>query len=90
MIFSTPEQRVSTSDKLVNLYSKRRIDTFVRLIISMLAVALLIAPTVVLFQAEESNALRIIVILLFTLAFSVALSVFTKAQRHETFAGTAA
>lgn len=61
-----------------------------RLIITMLAVALLMAPVVVLFRAEESGAIKIVVILLFTLFFSVALSVFTKAQRHEVFAATAA
>ena len=71
-------------------YSKRRIDTFVRLIITVLAVALLMAPVVVLFRAEESGAIKILIILLFTLGFSVALSVFTRAQRHELLAATAA
>ncbi|KAK6390006.1 hypothetical protein LTR65_006059 [Meristemomyces frigidus] len=90
VLFSTPEQRASTDDKLVHLYAKSRIDTFVRLIITVLAVALLMAPVVVLFRAEESGAVKILIILLFTLFFSVALSIFTKAQRHEVFAATAA
>ncbi|KAK5126709.1 hypothetical protein LTR85_009643 [Meristemomyces frigidus] len=90
LLFSTPEQRVSTDDKLVHLYSKSRIDFFVRLLITVLAVTLLMAPVVVLFRAEESGGVKILIILLFTLFFSVALSIFTKAQRHEVFAATAA
>lgn len=81
---------MSTSDKLVYLYSKRRIDIFVRLIITMLAVALLLVPVVLLFGTEESTAIKILVILLFTMFFCVALSVFTKAQRHEVVVATAA
>ncbi|KAK4547221.1 hypothetical protein LTR36_001443 [Oleoguttula mirabilis] len=69
VLFSTPEQRASTDDKLVHLYAK---------------------SLVVLFRAEESGAVKILIILLFTLFFSVALSIFTKAQRHEVFAATAA
>lgn len=89
-MFSTPEQRTSTSDKLVYLYSKKRIDTFVRLLITILAAALLMAPVVVLFSSEESGTIKIIVILVFTLFFSAVLSIFTRAQRHEVFAATAA
>ncbi|KAK4994332.1 hypothetical protein LTR66_005604 [Elasticomyces elasticus] len=90
LLFSTPAQRASTADSLVYLYSKRRIDTLVRLLITMLAVALLMAPVVVLFRAEESDAIKIVVVLLFTVFFSVALSMFTKAKRQEVFAATAA
>ncbi|KAK4983221.1 hypothetical protein LTR66_008916 [Elasticomyces elasticus] len=90
LLFSSPAQRSSTADPLVYLYSKKRIDTLVRLLITMLAVALLMAPVIVLFRAKESDAIKIVVILLFTLFFSVALSIFTKAKRQEVFAATAA
>ena len=71
-------------------YAKRRIDTFVRLIITLLAVALLMVPVVVLFADPNGTAMKIVVVLLFTLFFSIALSVFTGAKRHEVFAATAA
>ena len=65
-------------------------DTFVRLLITILAVALLMVPVVVLFRDSEDTGIKIVVVLLFTLVFSMALSIFTKAQRHEVFAATAA
>lgn len=82
---STPLHALTRSS-----YSKRRIDFFVRLLITVLAVALLMAPVVVLFRAEESGGVKILIILLFTLFFSLALSIFTKAARQEVFAATAA
>ncbi|EOD50801.1 hypothetical protein UCRNP2_2458 [Neofusicoccum parvum UCRNP2] len=90
IMFSDEAQRKSTADKHVNLYSKDRIDTFARILITIIAVALLMAPVVVLFNDEESGTVKIVVILAFTLGFSAALSVFTKAKRHEVFAATAA
>ncbi|KAK7710576.1 hypothetical protein SLS57_008343 [Botryosphaeria dothidea] len=83
-------KRRSTKDPYVRLYSKLRIDRFARLITAVLAVALLMAPVVVLFMHDESGAVKIAVILVFTLFFAAALSIFTKAKRHEVFAATAA
>lgn len=90
LLFIEPRERASTEDHLVRLWSKSRIDTFVRLVITFLAVALLMAPVVVLFSAQKSGPFKIAIILIFTLFFSAALSVFTKAKRHEVFAATAA
>ncbi|KAK8184414.1 hypothetical protein BC567DRAFT_260596 [Phyllosticta citribraziliensis] len=90
LAFSDPAQRRSTANKETKLYSKQRVDTFARILITMVAVALLMAPVVVLFLQEESGTAKILVILAFTLVFSAALSVFTKAKRHEVFAATAA
>ncbi|KAK8253766.1 hypothetical protein IWZ00DRAFT_502061 [Phyllosticta capitalensis] len=90
LAFSDPAQRRSTSAKETRLYSKHRIDTFARILITIVAVALLMAPVVVLFMQDESGTVKILVILAFTLVFSAALSVFTKARRHEVFAATAA
>ncbi|KAF2086525.1 hypothetical protein K490DRAFT_66718 [Saccharata proteae CBS 121410] len=89
-IFSDHAQRISSEDDDLDLYSKSRIDIFARIIITLLAVVLLMAPVVVLFRQEESGAVKIAVILLFTLVFSAALAVFTKAKRHEVFSATAA
>ncbi|KAL0263432.1 hypothetical protein SLS55_002412 [Diplodia seriata] len=90
LVFSDPAQRRSTRDDKVRLYSKMRVDYFARILIALLAVGLLMAPVVVLFLHEESGGIKIVVVLLFTLFFAGALSVFTKAKRHEVFAATAA
>jgi small-conductance mechanosensitive channel len=74
----------------VRLYSKKRIDVFSRLIITFLAVILLMAPVIALFGTSQSGVIKILIIFLFTMAFSVALSLCTKAKRHEVFAATAA
>ena len=89
-MFISKRDRKSTTDELVRLYSKRRVDVFSRLIITVLAVALLMAPVIALFSAKETGGIKIMIIFLFTMAFSVALSLFTRAKRHEVFAATAA
>ena len=62
----------------------------VRLTLTFIAVVLLMAPTTVLFIVPGHPTLKIVLIMLFTLLFSAAMSVFTKARRHEMFAATAA
>ena len=62
----------------------------VRLTLTFIAVVLLMAPTTVLFVVPAHATLKIVLIMLFTLLFSAAMSVFTKAKRHEMFAATAA
>ncbi|KAF2821076.1 hypothetical protein CC86DRAFT_411384 [Ophiobolus disseminans] len=89
-LFISKRDRSSTSNKLVRLYSKKRIDVFSRLIITFLAVVLLMAPVIALFSTREDSHIKILIIFLFTMAFSVALSLCTKAKRHEVFAATAA
>lgn len=79
-----------SQDKTVMLFDKHRIDILIRLIITVLAVALLLAPVVVLFREQDSGTVKIMVILVFTLVFSLALSIATKAKRAEVFAATAA
>lgn len=89
-VFLGPEQRRKTDDDHLHLYSKHRIDVLVRLILTSISVILLIVPTTVLFLLPEYRGLKIGLIMIFTLLFSAALSVFTKAKRHEMFAGSAA
>ena len=48
------------------------------------------APSAVLFLMDGHGILKVLIIMIFTLLFSAALSVFTKAKRHEMFAATAA
>ncbi|KAF2213854.1 hypothetical protein CERZMDRAFT_95884 [Cercospora zeae-maydis SCOH1-5] len=88
--FSNAEQRATSTDEKLFLYDKRRIDVFIRLIMTFLAVGLLLAPVVVLFREQDSGTVKIVVILVFTLFFSLALSLATRARRAEVFAATAA
>ncbi|KAL8919813.1 MAG: hypothetical protein Q9172_004793 [Xanthocarpia lactea] len=89
-ILSSSEERKKTDDKYVQLYSKYRVDVLARLILTVVAVVLLMVPTAVLFLVEDHGLLKIMLIMIFTMLFSAALSVFTKAKRHEMFAATAA
>lgn len=89
-ILSTAEERRKTDDEYVQLYSKKRVDLLVRLILTIFTVALLMAPTAVLFLVPEHAVVKLVVIVVFTMLFSAALGVFTKAKRHEMFAATAA
>ncbi|KAL8758020.1 MAG: hypothetical protein Q9199_001804 [Rusavskia elegans] len=90
LILSSSEERKKTDDEYVQLYSKYRVDVLARLILTVVAVVLLMVPTAVLFLVPEHGILKIMLIMIFTMLFSAALSVFTKAKRHEMFAATAA
>jgi hypothetical protein len=90
LLFTSGDQRRKSADPYIKYYSKYRIDLLVRIIICLLAVVLLVAPVVLLFSVKESNALKVVVLLSFTLFFCICISVFTKAKRHEVFAATAA
>ena len=81
---------MKTDEKYVHLYSNRRIDLLVRITFSLVAVLLLLVPTAILFLVPQSNTIRLVTILLFTLLFSGALMIFTNAKRHEMFGATAA
>ncbi|KAL8711527.1 MAG: hypothetical protein Q9225_007101 [Loekoesia sp. 1 TL-2023] len=89
-ILSTREERKKTDDEYVQLYSPKRVDLLVRLILTIVTVMLLMAPTAVLFLVPEHAVVKLMVIVVFTFLFSAALGVFTKAKRHEMFAATTA
>ena len=78
-----------TDDHNLSLYSKRRIDMVVRLVLVLITVGLLVGPSAVLYFVTGQSALKICLIMIFTLFFAVALSVCTKAKRHEMLAATA-
>jgi hypothetical protein len=90
LLFTSGDQRRKSADPYIKYYSKYRIDLLVRIVICLLAVALLVVPVVLLSCIPESNVLKIMVLLGFTLFFCICISVFTKAKRHEVFAATAA
>ena len=78
-----------TDDKYIDLYSKRRIDVVVRLVLVLITVALLVGPSAVLYFVAGQSPLKVCLIMVFTLLFAAALSVCTKAKRHEMLAATA-
>ena len=61
----------------------------VRLVLVLITVALLVGPSAVLFLVEGHSPLKICLIMVFTLLFAAALSVCTKAKRHEMLAASA-
>ncbi|KAH0537357.1 hypothetical protein FGG08_005836 [Glutinoglossum americanum] len=90
ILFSSKSQREKTDDRYVHYVSKKRLDMLIRVLLMFFAVALLVVPVFILLVAKREGYLRVVIVLLFTGAFSMALSVFTKARRHEVFAATAA
>ncbi|MCJ1267159.1 hypothetical protein MMC22_007044 [Lobaria immixta] len=89
-LLTSPEQLKKSDDAYVHLYSKYRVDVIVRLTLTIITVLLLMAPTAALYLVHGHAKLKIVLIVIFTLLFSLALGVFTKAKRHEMFAATAA
>ena len=89
MLFTSKEQYRKSDDKNLHLMSKYRMDVVVRLILTLTTVGLLVGPSAILFVVPGHRTLKIVLIMLFTLLFSAAISVFTKAKRHEMLAATA-
>ena len=90
LLFTSSKQRRKLADPYAKYYSRSRIDLLIRIIICLLAVALLVAPVALLFTCHESNGLKVVVLLSFTLFFCLCISVFTQAKRQDVFAATAA
>ncbi|KAL8791924.1 MAG: hypothetical protein Q9195_005500 [Heterodermia aff. obscurata] len=88
-IFTSSALSNRTDDQHLRLCSKRRIDLVVRLVLVLITVGLLVGPSAVLFLVSGKSSLKISLILVFTLLFAAALSVCTKAKRHEMLAATA-
>ncbi|KAH6712332.1 hypothetical protein BKA61DRAFT_736758 [Leptodontidium sp. MPI-SDFR-AT-0119] len=98
-IFSTPDLRAKADDQTRNLilYERTRIELLVSTINLGFIVALLVLPVYILWQltanAEQKappTSLIIGILATFTVAFSGALSAFTRAKRHEILASSAA
>ena len=88
-LFTSSAQRLRSDDAYIRLHSNYRIDTLVRIILSVTTVALLVGPSAILFLVPGHSTLKILLVMLFSLLFSVMLSACTKAKRHEIFAATA-
>lgn len=97
-IFRDSDQKVITGQEPMTLLSATRLDILLRSILTVCASVLLLTPVFVLFKlqpqtradVERNTYCQILVIFVFTLAFSALCSIFTKAKRQEIFAATAA
>ncbi|GME48356.1 hypothetical protein GTA08_BOTSDO01708 [Neofusicoccum parvum] len=95
-IFCSKETREKSNGPEV-YYTRSRIEGLAAAIITFMILVLLVVPTYVLYhltndadQNSHTTALCIGVLLVFTLAFSAVLSLFTRARRHEILAAAAA
>jgi ABC-type transport system involved in cytochrome bd biosynthesis fused ATPase/permease subunit len=94
-IFATKELRDKTNDKCIYYYSQSRIEKLVGLIITLIIFILLVLPVVAMYRLtsigdRNSTFDAVGILVVFTLLFSAAMSLLTKAKRHELFAASAA
>lgn len=88
--FTSSEQRRISNDPNLRLRSKHRIDVLIRILLTITAVSMLLAPSAVLYVVSGHNVLKLLLIGVFTVLFSAAMHAFSKALRHENFAATSA
>ena len=80
------------------LVSPERLDILLRIILTVLASVLLLAPVIILFEFQPTDPTQfrsrsrwqVVTIFVSTLLFSASCSIFTKARRQEVFTATAA
>lgn len=84
------------TDGIAMYFTKSRVDLLASAIIAMMILVLLVVPIYILWHLVNSagsgktDSICIGTLLLFTLAFSTAVSLFTRAKRHEALAAAAA
>ncbi|KAL8849436.1 MAG: hypothetical protein Q9221_005608 [Calogaya cf. arnoldii] len=88
------ETNARTENPAIHYYDRRRIAKCVTFLITILILILLMIPIWLLYKSSVNGTIgttndTIVMILSFTLIFSAALSVFTKAKRHEIVAASA-
>ena len=92
MLRTRHEREKSDNDDL-EFYSNQRTNTLVKAVIACATTLLLVVPVVVLYLLtihHASGGIKIGVLLLFVVAFAIALATLTRATRHEMFAASAA
>ena len=80
----------NTSDPYSSYTSNVKTNTIIRLFLAVVMTALLTLPVILLYVVNTSNGVKVAILLLFVLLFSMALLTMTNAKRHEAFAATAA
>ncbi|KAF2138996.1 uncharacterized protein K452DRAFT_79309 [Aplosporella prunicola CBS 121167] len=95
MIFRPRALTEKTEDKCVFYYASNRVETLCAVIITSVIFVLLVLPVFAMYKltsfGDRSSTFDAIgVLVVFTLLFSAAMSLLTKAKRHELFAASAA
>jgi branched-subunit amino acid transport protein AzlD len=94
-MFRTEDQTRKTSDEKVHYYAPSRVSKLVNLMITSVIFVLLAAPVLGMYhlstlKTSKAMLAAIGVLMIFTILFAAAMSLLTKARRHELFAATAA
>lgn len=80
VIFRSPAQSKVT-DPNFDIRNSKRVDTYVRLMLTLLSVTLFMAPTALLLFIDGHGTLKYSVIVMCTFLFSVALNIGTQGRR---------
>ncbi|KAL9021936.1 MAG: hypothetical protein Q9185_000807 [Variospora sp. 1 TL-2023] len=97
-IFRDPYRRKKAGKMNITLLSPKRFEIFMRTIFVILTTILFLAPVFLLLKLQpeyveevrHKQKLQLVTVLTFTLIFSTACSIFTKAKRQEIFMATGA
>lgn len=85
------QRKLGNSKLKISLYEKTRFDTFVNILFTMVIVALIMGPVMVLYSLRNANGFLLnATAVVFTASFALLCSTATNAKRHEIFAVTAA
>lgn len=90
LMSSRSSQAKWNGDSNLQFYSNSRTNTLVKGLVALVSTLLLIIPVVLLYFLKVTGGVKVGIILVFMVAFSVALSTMTKAKRHEIFGAAAA
>ncbi|CAN9473648.1 unnamed protein product [Alternaria alternata] len=94
-LFRTDDQRRKSTDKRNYYFAPSRVSTLVNLCITVALFLLLVAPVLAMYRLSTIKTTECVfaaigVLMVFTLLFAAAMSLLTKAKRHELFAAAAA
>jgi uncharacterized membrane protein len=91
--FTSREDRAKSDNPDLHFYSNRRTNKAVKAIVATAMTLLLVLPVVILYLLTTHRAaggVKIGVLVIFVVAFAIAISTLTRATRHEMFASSAA
>ncbi|KAF8543351.1 hypothetical protein BDD12DRAFT_234760 [Trichophaea hybrida] len=88
-LIENPRRHLITDDENIMLFSNSRIETLARCLTAFLATIILSLPVVLLYFFNQP-LVKLLIILVSTFIFSLAIAVLTRARKAEVFAATAA
>ncbi|OJD35407.1 uncharacterized protein BKCO1_17000149 [Diplodia corticola] len=90
-VSKTQAEKAKGSEEVpIILFSKTRVNALIRVIVTLVTVALLMIPVCLLFSLGLSDKIKVVFVLLFVIVFPIAISIFAQPKSHELFAATAA